>query len=1496
MYRSSQHRVLNAGCTNKIRSKTGRRLLSALVVTMGLLCVFSQGHAGSLFTSQFASNSEGFTYLDDTFRATNAAYYASGAWISSGGSDAAGGSGGGALRVLLGGINDNVVNGMSGGWRKTFTLDTPSEVLLSFYYKLTQSAEYESDEKSQALVSVDGTLRGQAPNDYIVQIVGDGNGGSPRTTGWQYFEINLGVLSAGEHSIVVGGYNNKKTYRDETTEVLIDDVTVSSDNLAPVLDPLGNKSVSEGQLLQFTVTASDPDGDNLTYSAGSLPEGASFDPLTQTFTWTPGYGQSGTYSGVVFTVTDDGTPVENDSETITITVTNVNRAPVLDPIGNKSVNEGQLLQFTVTATDPDGDGLVYSASNLPPGATFNATTRVFSWTPGYGQSGSYTVVLFTVTDNGTPAQNDSEIITIAVANVNRPPVLDPIENKSVSEGQLLQFTVSASDPDSDTLTYSASNLPTGATFNASTKTFSWTPGYSQSGTYADILFTVTDNGSPAQNDSETITVTVTNVNQPPMLDPIGNKSVSEGQPLQFTVTATDPDGDGLACSASNLPTGATFDTTTRVFSWTPGYGQSGTYSNVLFTVTDNGSPVANDSEAVTISVGNVNRPPVLDPIGNKSVNEGQLLEFSVTATDPDGDGLAYSASNLPTGANFNAATRIFTWTPAFGQSGTYAAVLFAVTDNGTPAEGDSEAVTISVGNVNRPPVLDPIGNKSVNESQLLEFSVTATDPDGDGLAYSASNLPAGANFNTSTKTFTWTPGYGQAGTYSNVLFTVTDNGSPVENDSEAITITVENINRPPTLDPVGNKTINEGDPLEFTVTATDPDGDGLTYSASNLPSGAGFNPTTRMFTWVPDYWQAGSYSNVLFTVTDNGSPAAGDSEAITITVANVNLSPALEPIGNRTVNEGDTLQFTVAATDPDGNALTYSADNLPSGASFDPTTQVFTWTPGYGQAESYSNVLFTVTDNGTPPASDSESVSITVGDVNRAPILDPIGNKTVNEEELLEFTVSATDPDGDTLTYSVSNLPPGATFNPTTGVFSWTPSYGQAGNYTNVLFTLTDNGTPAGSDSESISIAVGDVNRSPVLEPIGNKTVSEAQQLQFTVTATDPDLDSLTYSASNLPSGASFDAATHVFSWTPNYGAAGNYTNVLFVVTDNGTPLASDSESISITVGDVNRPPVLAPIGNKTVDEGELLEFVVTATDPDGDNLTYSADILPLGASFDPATRMFSWTPDSGQMGNYTDVLFTVTDDGTPPVSDSETITITVGQVNRPPVLDPVGNKALLVTDRLDFTVTGTDPDGDSLTYSASNLPEGASFDPVTQSFHWAPNWDQAQIHHVVFTATDDGLPPISDSESVTITVLELYPRDFQIDKVTLMDLDRGTNTRNFSPGTDISYKVKFSMLLAHPLKQYKVVVTGKVSSLYRPGGTPEWTDKLDNPRVRLSKNISFNETRFVRWESRIPIDATPGHQAKVKFKIELKEYDEVTETWGVVETLYETKRFNIVP
>jgi hypothetical protein len=299
-----------------------------------------------------------------------------------------------------------------------------------------------------------------------------------------------------------------------------------------------------------------------------------------------------------------------------------------------------------------------------------------------------------------------------------------------------------------------------------------------------------------------------------------------------------------------------------------------TLSNVVI------GDAAGNSIPATVNSGtvNINRPPVLNSIGNKTANEGALLTFTISATDPDGDTLTYSASNLPSGGAFNASTRTFSWTPGYTQAGSYPNVRFQVSDGSLIA---AENITITVNNANRSPVLDPIGNKTVSEGALLTFTISATDPDGDTLTYSASNVPSGGAFNTSTRTFSWTPGYTQAGSYPNVRFQVSD-GSLIT--AENITITVNNADRSPVLNSIGNKTVNEGVLITFTISATDPDGDTLTYSASNLPSGGTFNTSTRTFSWTPGFTQAGSYPNVRFQVSDGSLIAA---ENITITVNNV---------------------------------------------------------------------------------------------------------------------------------------------------------------------------------------------------------------------------------------------------------------------------------------------------------------------------------------------------------------------------------------------------------------------------------------------------------------------------------------------------------------------------------------------------------------------------------------------------------------------------------
>ncbi len=262
------------------------------------------------------------------------------------------------------------------------------------------------------------------------------------------------------------------------------------------------------------------------------------------------------------------------------------------------------------------------------------------------------------------------------------------------------------------------------------------------------------------------------VNRAPVLESVDNHLVTINEPLSFSVTANDPDGDPVALSVSGLPSGAVFSN--QEFTWTPTSDQLGSYQ-VTFTASDG---TAQDSETITILVQKPNTAPILAAIGNQSVNENEPLSFSINATDADGDAVTYSLTNAPSGASLTGQT--FSWTPSYSQAGSYD-VTFVASDGRAQ---DSRTVTISVANINRPPVLAAVGDRSVDATNLLSFTLSAADPDGDDLVYSAAGLASSANL--AGQTFSWTPGPGEAGSYE-FTFTVSDGELT---DSETIAVMV----------------------------------------------------------------------------------------------------------------------------------------------------------------------------------------------------------------------------------------------------------------------------------------------------------------------------------------------------------------------------------------------------------------------------------------------------------------------------------------------------------------------------------------------------------------------------------------------------------------------------------------------------------------------------------------------------------------------------------
>ncbi len=344
-----------------------------------------------------------------------------------------------------------------------------------------------------------------------------------------------------------------------------------------------------------------------------------------------------------------------------------------------------------------GDVLTYSFSGLDPVLDYYFAVTAYD---AAGQESDFS----------------NQVHSPAEIAVNNPPVLEPIGAQSLAAGDNFNLIISASDPDGDALLFSATNLPAGSVFAPSTRSFSWIPSNQQVGTH-NVTFVVSDGDL---QDSEIVPLTVVRANEPPVLNPIGAQSVSEGDLLQFGVSAT-TESDNFIFSASGLPSGASFDSNARLFNWTPDYDQAGSFI-VTFAVTDG---TDSDSEAVTVTVHNTNRPPVISGSPNLTVGVGQTYLFAPTASDPDGDTLTFSINALPFWASFNQHTGVLSGTPVSQDIGVSSNIIISVSDGTLTASLPAFSIEVTPGTEESEP--------SYVDGEL--------DSDGDGIPDSRDGFP-----------------------------------------------------------------------------------------------------------------------------------------------------------------------------------------------------------------------------------------------------------------------------------------------------------------------------------------------------------------------------------------------------------------------------------------------------------------------------------------------------------------------------------------------------------------------------------------------------------------------------------------------------------------------------------------------------------------------------------------------------------------------------------
>jgi hypothetical protein len=791
---------------------------------------------------------------------------------------------------------------------------------------------------------------------------------------------------------------------------------------------------------------------------------------------------------------------------------------------------------------------------------------------------------------------------------------------------------------------------------------------------------VTDNGTPPLSATNSFTVVVTEVNSAPVLPAQSDRTIAELTLLSVTNSATDSDipANVLSYALVNPPPGCAIDTN-GIITWMPSEAQGPGTDLITTVVTDNGTPPLSATNSFTVVVTEVNSAPVLPAQSDRAIAELTLLTVTNSATDSDipANMLSYALMNAPAGAAIDT-NGIITWTPSEAQGPTTNVIMTVVTDNGSPSLSATNAFTVVVNEVNSAPVLPAQSDRTIAELTLLTITNSATDSDipANVLSYALMNPPTGAAIDTNG-IITWTPSEAQGPT-TNVLTTiVTDNGSPPLSATNSFTIVVTEVNSAPVLPAQSDRSIAELTLLTVTNSATDSDipGNMLSYALMNAPTGAAID-TNGIITWTPSEAQGPSTNVIRTVVTDNGSPSLSATNAFTVVVSDVNSAPVLAAQTNLTIAELTLLVVTNGATDSDlpANVLSYSLIDAPEGAAID-TNGVITWAPSEAQGPS-TNVLTTVvTDDGTPPLSATNSFTVVVTEVNSAPVLPAQSDRTMAESTLLTVTNTASDSDipANTLSYSLVNPPNGATID-ANGVIGWIPSESQ-GPSTNVITTVvTDDGIPPLSATNTFTVVVTEVNSAPILVGQFPRTIAELTLLTVPNTATDFDIPAnvLTYTLVTPPEGASIDT-NGIITWTPSEAQGPGTYAITTIVTDDGVPPLSATNSFSVAVREVNSTPVLPPQTNHTIMPATLLIVTNTATDSDIplNILTYILSQAPSGAAID-SNGIITWMADAGQGGTTNVFETTVTDDGAPPLSATNSFLVTVSARPEPPVIQTI--------------------------------------------------------------------------------------------------------------------------------------------------------------------------------------------------------------------------------
>ncbi len=875
---------------------------------------------------------------------------------------------------------------------------------------------------------------GRIPIDRILPVAGEWYLESVRDINDACQMVGYGTNPAGEeHAFLMEPYTLNKL------PVAVDDVAETDEDVSVDVNVLANDS--------------DGDGDPLTIiRVGLASNGTAANNGDGTVTYTPDRGFGGV-DQFGYTISDGkgGT----DTAIVTVTVHSSNKAP--DAVDDAvTTPEDTQVSIAVLAndSDPEGDTLsIASVSNPPHGTAVKSGVNIV-YTPDVNYHGTDSFN-YTISDGN--GNTDTATVSVTVTPVNDAPVAVD-DSATTAEDTQVSIAVLAndSDVDGDTLSIASVTNPPHGTAVKSGVNIVYTPDVNHNG--ADSFnYTVSD--GKGGTDTATVSVTVTSGNDAPVAVD-DNATTPEDTQVSIPVLAndSDPDGDALSiASVTDPPHGTAVKSGSNVlYTPDPNYNGADSFS---YTVSDGKG--GTDTATVSVTVTPVNDAPVAVDDSATTAEDTQVsIPVLANDTDVDGDTLSIaSVTNPPHGTAVKSGVNVV-YTPDPNYNG---ADSFSYTVSDGNGGTDTATVSVTVTPVNDAPVaVDDSATTDENTAVVIDVLANDTDVDGDGLNVASVTDPPHGTAVKSGSNVLYTPDTNYSGGDS-FTYTVSDGKGGA--DTATVSVTVDDVaNNPPVAviaaDPTGGRV-----PLTVSFDGSgsyDPDADAIVDYEWDLGDGnSAYGPQVSHA-----YTAEGEFTVTLHVFDEHGN--VGSADVIITVVLN---TPPVARDRDVVTDEDVAAGITLAASDADGDALTYTILTVPQYGDLSGTAPDLKYAPD----ENWSGVdglTFKVSDG--MDDSSVATVSITVNPVNDAPVAD---DKTVDGwvNRAVSVELSGSDVEGDALTFAVDSPPSHGTISdldPEAGTLVYTPDSGFVGSDT---FTYVAGDGLADSSPATVTVEMAEI-------------------------------------------------------------------------------------------------------------------------------------------------------------------------------------------------------------------------------------------------------------------------------------------------------------------------------------------------------------------------------------------------------------------------------------